>query len=112
MTAPTTFRRARRRGAREWGADVATGALALLRTTLFFIILDSSVVIVAIPSMENDLAMTPDMAQLGDQRLRGDLRGVLIFAGRLADVRVTSVSRLILRRAAVADRAAERGLSP
>jgi EmrB/QacA subfamily drug resistance transporter len=65
--------------ARRWHA------LALLCTTLFVIILDGSVVIVAIPSIERDLAMTADVSQWLISGYAVLFGGLLLLGGRAAD---------------------------
>jgi MFS family permease len=60
-------------------------ALALLCTTLFIIILDASVVVVAIPSIETDLAMTPSTSQWVISAYAVLFGGLLLFGGRAAD---------------------------
>lgn len=60
-------------------------ALALLCTTLFIIILDASVVVVAIPSIADDLAMVPSTAQWVISGYAVPFGGLLLFGGRLAD---------------------------
>lgn len=67
-------------GRRRWFA------LGLLCTTLFIVILDSSVVIVAIPSIETSLALTPDTAQWVISAYAVTFGGLLLFGGRMADV--------------------------
>lgn len=57
----------------------------MLCTTLFVIILDSSVVVVAIPSIADDLAMAPGAAQWVISGYAVPFGGLLLFGGRLAD---------------------------
>lgn len=60
-------------------------ALALLCTTLFVIILDASVVIVAIPSIERDLAMAVGVSQWVISGYAVLFGGLLLLGGRVAD---------------------------
>lgn len=60
-------------------------ALALLCVTLFVIILDGSVVVVAIPSIETHLAMTPTTSQWVISAYAVLFGGLLLLGGRLAD---------------------------
>ncbi|GAA2593626.1 MFS transporter [Actinomadura fulvescens] len=60
-------------------------ALALLCTTLFLIILDSSIVIVAIPSIDGDLALSADGAQWVVSAYAVTFGGLLLLGGRAAD---------------------------
>jgi len=61
-------------------------ALALLCTTLFVIILDASVVVVAIPSIQAALAMDPGTAQWVVSAYAVPFGGLMLLGGRLADV--------------------------
>lgn len=60
-------------------------ALTLLCTTLFVIILDASVVIVAIPSIERDLAMAAGVSQWVISGYAVLFGGLLLLGGRAAD---------------------------
>lgn len=61
-------------------------ALALLCSTLFLVILDASIVIVALPSIGADLAMSPGSAQWVISAYAVTFGGLLLFGGRAADL--------------------------
>jgi MFS family permease len=60
-------------------------ALALLCTTFFVIILDGSIVIVAIPSIGSDLVMAQDVSQWVISGYAVPFGGLLLLGGRAAD---------------------------
>jgi EmrB/QacA subfamily drug resistance transporter len=60
-------------------------ALALLCTTFFVIILDGSIVIVAIPSIGSDLVMAPAVSQWVISGYAVPFGGLLLLGGRAAD---------------------------
>ena len=60
-------------------------ALALLCTAFFVIILDGSIVLVAIPSIGRDFAMAPDVSQWVISGYAVPFGGLLLLGGRAAD---------------------------
>ncbi|MEV0899183.1 MFS transporter [Actinoplanes sp. NPDC049802] len=61
-------------------------ALALLATTQFVLILDTAIVIVAIPSMEIDLGFTPEELPWVANAYILAFGGLLLLGGRLGDI--------------------------
>lgn len=61
-------------------------ALALLCTATLIVILDGSIVFVAIPSMTAELGLTPTVVQWVLSAYLLSFGGLLLFGGRLADV--------------------------
>jgi EmrB/QacA subfamily drug resistance transporter len=61
-------------------------ALALLCTAFFMVILDSAIVVVAIPSIEQDLGFTPSGLQWVLSAYALSFGGLLLLGGRAADL--------------------------
>ena len=61
-------------------------ALALLCTAFFMVILDSAIVVVAIPSIERDLGFTPEGLQWVLSAYALSFGGLLLLGGRAADL--------------------------
>lgn len=66
-------------------ADHPWSALALLCVASFMVILDSSIVIVALPSIQTGLTMSPSAAQWVVSAYAVTFGGLLLFGGRAAD---------------------------
>lgn len=66
-------------------ADHPWSALALLCVASFMVILDSSIVIVALPSIQTGLTMSPSAAQWVISAYAVTFGGLLLFGGRAAD---------------------------
>ena len=79
MTATDTVRR-KAGNTRRWSA------LALLCTAAFMVILDASIVLVAVPSIERDLAFAPGGVQWVMTAYVVAFGGLLLFGGRVADL--------------------------
>lgn len=62
-------------------------ALILLSVTAFMVILDSQIVILALPSIETDLNVSSDIGQWVLSAYMLAFGGLLLFGGRLADLR-------------------------
>lgn len=78
MTAPTTT--VTRSDRRRWYA------LALLCTAQFMVILDAQIVILALPSMERSLGLSPGVGQWVLSAYLLSLGGLLLLGGRMADL--------------------------
>ena len=61
-------------------------ALALLCTAFFMVILDSAIVVVAIPSIERDLGFTPEGMQWVLSAYALSFGGLMLLGGRAADL--------------------------